>query len=231
MGFGNGNNTIANAPSHCYDNNSLSAKSFDVTIMAITSYGTNQCTTIVSQANMISVYPLPSADFTWNPEVLSAIYQPEANFTDLSQGASVWSWNFGDGGTANSQNPSHQYGDSGTYVIWLNIENQYGCKDSIWKTIRVEPEYALYIPNTFTPDGDGNNDYFAPKGYGIEEQSMLIFDRWGEVIFEGYQLDSKWDGKVKNRSVGKTDVYTYKIETKDIKGESHTYIGKVTLLK
>jgi len=229
--FGNGNSAIANAPSHCYDNNSLSAKSFDVTVMAITSYGINQCTTIVSQTNMISVYPLPSADFTWNPEVLSAIYQPEANFTDLSQGASVWSWNFGDGGTANSQNPSHQYGDSGTYVIWLNIENQYGCKDSIWKTIRVEPEYALYIPNTFTPDGDGNNDYFAPKGYGIEEQSMLIFDRWGEVIFEGYQLDSKWDGKVKNRSVGKTDVYTYKIETKDIKGESHTYIGKVTLLK
>jgi len=229
--FGNGNGTIANNPTHCYENNSLSAKTFDVTVMGITDYGTKQCTTIVTNVGMISVYPLPIADFTWNPEKLNVFYQPEAQFSDLSQGPAVWNWNFGDGGTANTQNPSHTYGDSGTYVIWLNIENQYGCKDSTWKTIRVEPDYALYIPNAFSPDGDGKNDFFFPVGYGVEEQSMLIFDRWGEVVFEGYQLDSKWDGAIKGRDVGKTDVYTYKIETKDVKGESHTYIGKVTLLK
>ena len=228
--LGDGTNTSGSNPSHCYSNNSLSAKTFDVTVGATTNYGSRQCSSSLTQNAMVTVYPLPIAEFDFSP-INPNVLNPSVDFMNMSQGGSVWNWNFGDGGTSSNQNPSHLYKDSGNYVIWLNIENSYGCKDSISKTIRVEPDFMLYIPNTFTPDGDKNNNYFSVKGYGYKELTMLIFDRWGEIVYEGHQMDSKWDGSIKGGAIGKTDVYTYKIEVKDLKGESHTYIGKVTLLK
>lgn len=229
--FGDGSSATSNGPSHCYTNDGLTVKTFDVTLTAIQNYGTKQCSTTVTQNNLITVYPLPIANFTWSPNVLNVFYAPEAEFTDLSKIPATWSWDFGDGSKSNTQNPTHLYKDSGNYIVWLKIESQYGCKDSIWKELRVEPDYAIFIPNTFTPDGDGDNDFFFPKGYGIEDMKLMIFDRWGELIFSGENGNAKWDGRVKGKGIGKTDVYVYRLEVKDVKAEYHTYVGKVTLLK
>ncbi|PIQ16335.1 MAG: hypothetical protein COW67_03530, partial [Flavobacteriales bacterium CG18_big_fil_WC_8_21_14_2_50_32_9] len=74
------------------------------------------------------------------------------------------------------------------------MENEYGCEDTTEKIIKINPVFVIFIPNAFTPDEDGINDYFFATGYGITQIETLIFDRWGELIFEGYELESKWDG-------------------------------------
>ena len=110
------------------------------------------------------------------------------------------------------------------------MENQYGCKDTTDKLIRINPVYAIYIPNVFTPDGDGINDFFFSTGFGIVEKHMLIYDRWGVLFYEGYEMDSKWDGIYKGHFV-QQDVYVYKIKVKDVFNVWHDYTGRVSLIK
>ncbi|PKP51332.1 MAG: hypothetical protein CVT95_01080, partial [Bacteroidetes bacterium HGW-Bacteroidetes-12] len=158
------------------------------------------------------------------------IYESEITFTDNSIIASQWLWDLGDGSSSTVQNPVHLYGDSGVYQVVLYMENVYGCKDTTQKNVKINPVFVVFIPNAFTPDGDGINDYFFATGYGIIQSETLIFDRWGELIFVGDKLESKWDGIYKNNLL-KNDVYSYKIRVKDVFGKWHEYIGKVSLLR
>jgi len=225
--FGDGASSTLITPPHCYENNSpTTVSTFDVTLTATSN---QQCVTSVTMPQMITVYPKPFADFTYSP-METDLFDSEITFTHVSVVAAQWNWDFGDETAAVIQHPVHQYLDSGSYTVVLHIENQYGCKDSTEKVVIIKPTFAIYIPNAFTPDGDGINDFFFASGYGITQLETLIFDRWGEIIFEGYQLDSKWDGIYKNLLV-KTEVFNYKIRAKDIFGKWHEFIGKVTLIK
>ncbi|MBL4670319.1 MAG: gliding motility-associated C-terminal domain-containing protein, partial [Flavobacteriales bacterium] len=136
----------------------------------------------------------------------------------------------GDGGFSNDQNPSHEYADSGSYQVTLHIENRFGCKDTTDHMVRIDPVFVIFIPNSFTPDGDGMNDFFFPSGFGYQEIKMQIYDRWGEVIYEGNSVRSKWDGLYKGSPI-KGDSYVYKINIKDVLGAEHEYIGKVTVIQ
>lgn len=224
--LGDGTITTDTNVTHCYNNDGVTVKMYDVSLVAVSAQG---CRDSVNKASLISCYPIPVADFTWSPSQVT-ILNPDFEYYDRSIGASQWYWEFGDGATSNSQNPTHSYSDTGHYATWLYIENQYGCADTTWKILEVLPEVFYYIPNAFTVTGDGLNDKWFPKGIGVAEQEIMIFDRWGELIFHGHDLDSKWDGTYKDQKV-KTGVYVYKIKMLDVLGKDHTYIGKVTLLK
>ncbi|MGZ3901052.1 MAG: T9SS type B sorting domain-containing protein, partial [Bacteroidia bacterium] len=98
----------------------------------------------------------------------------------------------------------------------------------------VEPDFSIYIPNAFTPDENGRNDIFQPKGVGINEDKykMEIFDRWGEQIYSSNAFSKGWDGTVKGSTqVAQDGVYIYKISLVTIKGDKKYYVGHVTLLK
>ncbi len=225
--FGDGNTSGSQAPNHCWYNDSqTSAENYDVTLTAISNFG---CVDSMTIPAMVTSYPIPQAIFTYNP-LETDIYDPEINFIDQSIIASQWQWDLGDGTTSTIQNPVHTYADSGTYVVTLYMENTYGCRDTATKNVVIKPTFAIWIPNVFTPDGDGVNDYWFSDGYGITELQTLVFDRWGLVVYEGYQLDSKWDGTYKGK-MSIQDTYVYKIKARDVFGEWHEYIGKVTLLK
>lgn len=187
--------------------------------------------------NYIEVYPVPIAEFTANPWE-STILDPNISFTNLSVGANSYYWDFGDiaSSTNNSTvvNPSHFYENGGSYSVWLVAFNDKGCRDTVMHKIEILPEYALYIPNTFTPDGNNVNDIFQPKGVGIDESSykMYIFDRWGEIVFTSDEFQKGWDGSVKGSAakVAEQGVYVYKILVKDMQGNVHQYIGHVNCL-
>jgi gliding motility-associated-like protein len=99
-------------------------------------------------------------------------------------------------------------------------------------TVEIVPESTFYIPNAFTPNGDGENDYFTGKGIGIVNYHMQIFDRWGMMIFETYDLYQGWDGRANGGSgIAQQDTYVYKINLTDIFHQQHYYIGAVNLLK
>lgn len=187
------------------------------------------CVSKDSVANLISSYPIPLASFTYNP-IDGDIYNSEITFTDNSIVPATWSWDFGDGATSIIQHPVHEYADSGLYYVTLYIENVYGCKDTVQKPLKIKPSFAIWIPNAFTPDNDNTNDYFTIKGYGIIQLETLIFDRWGEIVFSSIELEPKWDGTYMGKLV-KNDVYVYKVKARDIFGEWHEFIGRVSVLR
>ncbi|MBK7182693.1 MAG: gliding motility-associated C-terminal domain-containing protein [Bacteroidetes bacterium] len=91
--------------------------------------------------------------------------------------------------------------------------------------------YGLFVPNAFTPTGTiGSNDFFMAKGYGIKEFQMMIFNRWGEKIFETNDLYTGWDGTYKGKIVAQ-DVYVYKIFAIPISGNEIQRIGSVTVVR
>jgi gliding motility-associated-like protein len=184
---------------------------------------------------MIDVYPQPVAAFAYSP-VLVTVVNPVVSFTDQSTGADSWLWDFGDPkGDNNSilENPVHTYNDVvESYCILLTVGNTWGCKDTVSHCLEVGPDFEFYVPNAFTPNGDGKNDFFNGNGIGVEQYDMQIFDRWGLLIFETNSLSNSWNGCYgKSTTVCEQDVYVYKIVLTDVFKEMHNYVGTVTLLK
>ncbi|MCC6182097.1 MAG: PKD domain-containing protein [Bacteroidia bacterium] len=228
------NNT--NAPvSHCYNNTSSSQLAYyNVQLTVTTDSG---CTNTITKNNYVTVYPVPIAAYVANPNPANVI-DPLVYFTNQSQNYTNWWWGFGDGPMKEDSihvDPTHQYSSdiAQTYYSSLIVQNQYGCLDTAYLPVEIEPDFSFYIPNAFTPsNNDGHNDYFNGKGIGIIEYDLRIFDRWGEEIFHTNDLNKGWDGSVKKRTVNtKYDVYVWKVSLKDIKNKEHQYVGHVTLVK
>lgn len=82
------------------------------------------------------------------------------------------------------QNPIHKFPGSGTFTIWLSVVSDHQCPAKVSHDITIKPDWTFYVPNTFTPNRDGTNDGFIPKGHNIIEFQMWIFDRWGNMIYK-----------------------------------------------
>jgi gliding motility-associated-like protein len=107
--------------------------------------------------------------------------------------------------------------------------NTYGCRNTDEVCVIVKKEWDVFIPNAFTPNGDINNEYFVPKGYGLEQIDLIIFDRWGSVIFNETNTILGWDGKYKG-ILSAQGVYVYQATVKAMSGESVVKTGHVTVL-
>ncbi len=226
--FGDGDSSTVMNPAHCY----TVPGTYSVTLTVTSPAG---CVNSYTCNNMIDVYPNPVANFSMNPNAATTL-NPTIQFTDLSIGSTSWQWYFGDQGNSSSimQNPSFTYKDSGSYKVTLIVTNGYGCSDTIQDQLLIKNEYAIYVPNAFTPDGDGLNDTFFPKGVGLDPDNfhMMIFDRWGDLIFETDNLNKGWDGRANDgKEVAQIDVYVWKIKTADNYHNMKNYIGKVSLVK
>ena len=126
----------------------------------------------------------------------------------------------------------HSYNKPRLYQVFLSIETEYHCIDTISKYVLID-EYALYIPNAFTPriDDELNNE-FKPFGYGIIDFEMMIFNRWGELIFTSEDLNIGWDGKKEGKGeICPLGVYAYYIAVENIYGEVFKYEGKLNLIR
>ncbi|PJA06456.1 MAG: hypothetical protein COX70_09405, partial [Flavobacteriales bacterium CG_4_10_14_0_2_um_filter_32_8] len=131
-----------------------------------------------------------------------------------------------------NQNPTHTYQDTGYYNVTLLVTNIYGCTDLATQTVRVRPDFFFAAPNTFTPNGDGVNDVFFPGamlGASAKNYDFFIFNRWGEIIFEGHDLKDGWDGTYKGKLV-QNGVYVWTIEVTDLENTVYNYIGHVNVL-
>lgn len=218
-------------PSYVYDpvfTDPFEVATYDVNLRIIS---TNGCISEMSVANMITVHPVPNAFFSSDPEKLATMVNPRFEFTDLSSVNVIeWNWTFGDGGSSVIQNPQHTYADSGSYRVRLIVETEFGCLDTISYTVKVEPLFTFYIPDAFTPNEDGVNDEFFGQGEYISQYNMQIFDRWGEMIFESNEEEFHWDGTYSGSQV-EAGQYIYKFYLLDWRGDDHTYVGGVMLLR
>ncbi len=225
--FSNGNSYIDSAKvKQCFN----IAGTQTVAINLIDARG---CKSAIS--NSIEVYPIPQADFEYSPDA------PNDNdfvvsFTDITKAATVqnWFWDFYSNGidTSIKQNPTYNFPNVGNYFVYLKVKSNHGCVDSIIKKLTVVEDVTFFVPNSFTPNGDGSNDVFTPKAVGVKKYHMDIFDRWGQILYSTSDIEKGWDGKSKKG--GDTvpqDVYVYKISVIQNTGKPKQYVGHVTLIR
>ena len=170
------------------------------------------------------------ADFTFTSQDSVILVDDPVTFINQSVGANAYRWEFHNGDTTNTIDASRIYTEPGTYEVSLVAWNDAGCIDSIRKliTVRVRPE--LFIPNAFTPNGDGINDNFTVHTHYIAEFEMIIFDRWGEIIYTTTKADFEWDGTYKGQWV-EEEVYGYYIQARDHYGKIIVRKGNITLMR
>lgn len=227
--FGDGNTDRDSFQSNTY----LNPGTYDVTL-TVTS--TDGCITTLTQTDAITVNPLPEALFYASPQPTD-MFDPNIQFTDssaVSSGTIVsWHWDFGDGADTLEQNPLHSYGQAGTYPVTMTVETALGCQSSFTEDVVINPVFTLYVPDSFTPNGDGVNDEFKVYGEGIRSFEMLIFNRWGEQVFSSYSIDHGWNGAKRNEgAVVPQGIYTYQVTLTSIFSSTvYQRKGKVTLLK
>lgn len=160
-------------------------------------------------------------------EITSSINQPYTNGPIQLQSTSTaqlfaltsWYWNFDDGNFSNLENPLHTFVEAGFYNITMVVTDELGCSDTASYLIAYDPDFVLYIPNSFTPDGDGLNQLFLPVFSGGIDQSsyqFTIYNRWGEIIFETRDPNTGWDG-------------TFSPQDTPCQSGTYTYIVSVTV--
>jgi gliding motility-associated-like protein len=226
--FGDGNTSTLQDPSHCYTTSG-------VYTVILTVKSADGCTHTMTMASLISVYVNPIAAFTASPQP-TTVFNPQIYFTDQSSYATSWVWSFGDvqNSSSTQQNPTFIYFAPTCYQALLTVTTQHGCMDTISHPICLDPDVSIYVPNAFTPNGDGNNEVFIPIGVGIDpaKYTLWIFDRWGNVIFTSKDINEGWNGKVNNQNDPcQVDTYVWRIVATDVNGELYTKLGSVNLVR
>lgn len=192
---------------------------------------TDSLCTIIDSVDVNGAPVLVSSNFSFDQELGDA-GKTIANFINLASGADSVLWDFGDGSTSKETNPAHIYADTGMYAVTLIVYDPNGCADTLIQYIYIEEPYSFFIPNSFTPNGDGLNDGFSGNGVGIATYSMLIYDRWGNKIYETNDLSQTWNGKMKDKDELVQDgVYIYKISVQDVLGNNYVYRGSVAVIR
>jgi large repetitive protein len=221
---GNGSSGIA----HTYVN----VGCYDVNLQITT---INGCVRDSTFTDLVCVLPDPIADFSFSPTVPTDLNNI-VSFSNGSAGATIYDWTFGTYGVSTQTNPTHVFADvsASTFDVCLTAESIDGCKNTICKPIVFIDELQMYIPNSFTPDEDRFNPSFGPvwsKAITFESYSFLIFDRWGEVIFESNDTSVNWDGSFKGQ-IAQDGTYIWTIVAKG-SGINSTkkYEGHVTLMR
>lgn len=177
------------------------------------------CIDSVTYTNYLVSHGQPTADFTWNPNPV-LMFNTSVSFSNLSDDAYYSNWVFESGtpGASQSENPVVQFpdGETGDYEVTLYISSEFGCLDTITKLVPVLPEILLYVPNTFTPDGDEyNNDWFAiMEGIDLTSFELNVYNRWGQKVFQSFDLEAAWDGTYAGTIVP-AGIYTWTIRAKN----------------
>ena len=221
--FSDGSFATGQQPNHCFTNKG--------TFTATNSFTTTSgCKNTVQLTNYINVFQKPDAEFSAS-NYLFENSNPEVNFYNNSANAINYFWDFGGLGSSTLVNPGHSFNEPGKYLVTLIAMNGF-CSDTAYKIIECLPAYTFYAPNTFTPNNDKRNDFFFPLGEGwdVKTYSLMVFDRWGEKIYETDQVDGWWAGTFKGEEV-KEDTYIWKVNLKDIFGMQHNYIGHIILVR
>ena len=227
--FGDGNSSQEVNPAHTYFSNGCNDVSLTVT-------SANGCTASLTLTDYICADLKPTADFEINPTSLSES-NLLAQFFNLSENATTFSWNFGDLTNSTETNPEHQYTSINPDGFWVTLYaySAQGCADSTSKRLPVIENAIYYVPNAFTPDGNEFNQTFQPvftAGFDPTRFEMLIFNRWGEILFESKDASVGWDGTNFQGLIAPDGIYSWKISfTLLSRDDRKVILGHVNLLR
>lgn len=190
------------------------------------------CSDTLLLPEKIQVYPVPEAVFLAQPPFVT-INEPMVSFNNQSNGATEYDWDFDDGtGGSEEENPQHRFSEMGTYNVELFVRNDHGCADSAFAEVMVAFD-RLFPPTAFSPNASREEDReFRIHAEGVNEEGyrLLIYNRWGQVIFESRSQQKGWDGKMKNGDFAPAGVYAWAVWYFDFLGRERKQQGTVTLL-
>ena len=215
--FGDANSSTATSPKHVY------SKAGSYPIRLITSSGQNCIDTTLAASNAL-VWNLPTVDFKTtytdgkNKNTL-------AKFSNTSRVSKTQDWNFESFGKSQLKDTTLNIKDSVTIKATLRISDYNGCYNSKTEYLFIAGPFIAFIPNVFTPNGDGINEGFGSKGIQFtREYKFTIYNRWGEIVFYTEDPNETWDGQYQNK-LCPIGVYIYKIDLRDIYGRTHNLDG------
>jgi gliding motility-associated-like protein len=235
--FGDGGQSNLENPTYTYYN----AGEYTVSLTAIGEGGQNT----VQHIDSIIIHPQAFAYFTPSQTTVYIPNDPVTYF-NLSQNATSYQWDFGDGLTSTQENPVHFYTEIGNFTVTLTAINEYNCPNTYIaeNLVFATASGTIEFPNAFTPNPTGPNggyydpndpsanmnDVFHPNFSGIEEYQLLIYNRWGELIFESLDILIGWDGYYKGK-LSQQDVYVWKVNARTVQGTYINQVGDVTLIR
>lgn len=223
--FGDGNTSAAFEPTHVY----TTAGTYTIQLIAI---NPNTCNGRDTATVTITVFDNPVSNFSFTP--VTPVENTPHFFTNLSSPDAIrFRWEFGDGDTLLTTSRAivqHQYNTTGTFDACLIAYNVAGCADTSCQQVRTLITPLVDVPNAFTPQSGDINSRVMVKGFGISKMRFIIWNRWGQKVFEtGNRLEG-WDGKVKGQ-LQPMDVYAYTLDVEFFDGTKTTKKGDITLIR
>lgn len=202
---------------------------FDISLSVTNEWG---CTTTQLLEQHITVHPKPSASFYATPDIVFATEDPSftIQFTNTSQGADSYTWDFTDPGSGANNfstliHPSHSFSTEGDFMVMLIAWTELGCSDTAYVTITSVND-ILFFPNVITPNGDGFNDSFIIDNIDTwDKHSLLIYNRWGKVVFESTGYQNNWGS---DDVAAGTYYYVFTYSRNEVQKEYH---GSLTIIK
>lgn len=206
---------------------------YNVELVVTTPHG---CISTLTETGFLTSDPKPNALFQYLPNPVR-MFNTNVSFINTSTNAFTYEWEFESGAPATSTllSPKVKFPDGviGDYETRLIVTSPFGCIDTAYLTVHVLEELILYAPNSFTPDADEHNPTWRIYAEGIDLNSfeLLIYDRWGEIVWTSHDITLSWDGKY-NSQDPKEGTYTWTLTTKDIANDAKYYFnGHINLLK
>jgi gliding motility-associated-like protein len=194
------------------------------------------CTATETNFNVACVYESPVAVAGADPTEVTTL-EPLVEFTNNSENASSYAWNFGDGTYGFGFEPIHLFpAEPADYVVSLVAMNEAGCTDTAYVSIHVEENLIYYVPNSFTPNDDEKNQVFLPiisQGFKPGTYLLRIFNRWGELVFESKDPYTGWGGDYgPNHTNCQSGTYTWVLNFQVLQTqEDKEFVGHVNLIK
>ncbi len=186
----------------------------------------------------VSLYELqvkyrPVANFEFTPK--EPVIDEPVQFTYTgTNNIDKWDWTFDEGQGRQSQsdyeNPQHIFDDAGIKIIKLTVSNSYGCVDTVTKYIVIQSGINVFIATAFTPNNDGLNGTFIPVYENVESAKMLVYDRWGQLVFSTESLTEGWDGSYKGQPAP-DGVFLYIVQVVGKDHNKYSFNGTITLLR
>lgn len=227
--FSNGFASTIDSVSYCLENTTTEPISLDVQLIVSSDFG---CLDTSFASEYIVSNPIPVAEFTYNPSQPGVLHNT-IQFNNSSFNADLYQWDFGGNGFSNEFEPEILFPfQLEGYTIQLVASTAEGCHDTAVAHLMVEDQILVYVPNTFTPDGDEyNNDFFPVISSEIEPTDYLlsIFNRWGQIIFQSKNIEQGWDGTFDGQFV-QDGTYVWKVEFK-YKARGYEETGHVNIFR
>jgi len=224
--FGDGSSENGDQLQHTYHHPD---QQYDLTLIA--SSATTGCKDTIHRPELIEVYPAPVASFTMDQQIFLS-ENPTAFFSNKSEGATQYSWDFGDGGTSVEIDPSHQYLVTGKRWVLLEAINDFGCMDTASAVVSIALA-RIYPPTAFSPKAIYPVDReFKLYANGIEAEGyyLRIMSRWNDVVFECKNEIKGWDGLLSNGTMAQPGNYVWVLDFTDFLGKKHRQTGTVMLV-